>query len=253
MLRTIKNKVQGAAAVDGADVHLTRVLGNWTVDAFDPFLMLDSFDSTNPADYTAGFPMHPHRGIETVSYVARGRMLHRDSMGHEDEVTDGEIQWMCAGSGIMHEERIPAADRLLGCQLWLNLPAKDKMCAPTYHAVKAADIQEIPLDGGTLRLLAGSYGTHSGYRGAHLPLDYYDIRLDAGAAVDIPVEPDRAVLVFTLLGAATVCGTPLPEKTAARPVDGDTVRIEAANGPAQVLFMSSRGWTSPWPGAGPLS
>ena len=252
MMRTVNEKVQGVRTQDGAGVSLVRVLGTWTVDAFDPFLMLDSFDSTNPADYAAGFPMHPHRGIETVSYVARGKMLHRDSMGHEDEVSDGEIQWMCAGSGILHEERIPEAERLLGCQLWLNLPAADKMCAPSYHAVRASDIEEIALEGGVLRLLAGEYEGHVGHKGAHLPLDYYDIRLDEGAALDIPVAADRAVLVFTLIGEADVCGEHLPEKTAARPVDGDMVRIEAAQGSAQILFMSSKRLDEPVAWGGPI-
>lgn len=113
-----------------------RVLGNTTVKAFNPFLMLDSFDSTNPEDYVAGFPMHPHRGIETITFVAHGNMRHKDSMGFEDIVQDGEVQYMSAGSGILHEETIPASPRMCGLQLWLNLPAKDKMTKPSYKAIK---------------------------------------------------------------------------------------------------------------------
>ena len=279
-LKSVATQVRGRRAVDGAGVSLVRVLGNWTADEFDPFLMLDSFDSTGPADYTAGFPMHPHRGIETVSYVARGAMLHRDSLGHTDQVGDGEVQWMCAGSGILHEERIPAADRLLGCQLWLNLPAADKMCPPSYHAIKAADIKEFPLSGttthrdeastgagdsptecsgdsrrvGTLRLLAGSFGEHRGHQGAHLPLDYYDIRLDAGASVTIPVKHGRTTMVFTLLGDATVGGTALREKTAALLTRrGDAVRIEAAGSPAQLLLMSAPRLDEPVAWGGPIA
>ena len=114
MERKIINHVRGYRTEDGAGVSLVRVLGNRTVRDYDPILMLDSFDSTNPEEYTAGFPMHPHRGIETISYVYCGRMTHRDSLGNEDTIGDGEMQWMTAGSGIMHEEKLPAAERLLG-------------------------------------------------------------------------------------------------------------------------------------------
>ena len=126
MRRQIKKQIQGYPTIDGGGVHLVRVLGNTTADDYDPILMLDSFDSSQPEDYTAGFSMHPHRGIETVSYIYRGKMMHRDSLGHEDTISDGEVQWMTAGSGILHEELIPETERLLGVQLWLNLPAKDK-------------------------------------------------------------------------------------------------------------------------------
>lgn len=157
MERKVIYQVKGSPAVDGAGVHLVRVLGPDTVKEFDPVLMLDSFDSTNPPDYTAGFPMHPHRGIETISYVSSGQMMHRDSLGHSDTISSGEVQWMTAGSGILHEELLPAAERLLGVQLWLNLPAKEKMTSPRYHSIKNAEIPEIPLKGGMLRLLAGKY------------------------------------------------------------------------------------------------
>ena len=146
MERKIINHVRGYRTEDGAGVSLVRVLGNRTVRDYDPILMLDSFDSTNPEEYTAGFPMHPHRGIETISYVYCGHMTHRDSLGNEDTIGDGEMQWMTAGSGIMHEEKLPAAERLLGVQLWLNLPAKDKMMPPAYHSIKNPDIGEFDFD-----------------------------------------------------------------------------------------------------------
>lgn len=185
MLRHVANVVKGYRTQDGAGVSLVRVLGDQTARDFDPFLMLDSFDSTNPDDYTAGFPLHPHRGIETVSYLREGAMHHRDTMGFEDTVTSGEVQWMCAGSGVEHEETIPAARRLLGVQLWLNLPAAEKMAQPTYHAVKRDDIESVPLDGAVLRLLAGRYvdengKSHQGFVGSHLPLDYYELTVEAG-------------------------------------------------------------------------
>ena len=133
MKRMVKDKVKGFRTKDGAGVNLVRVLGNNTVKSYDPILMLDSFDSTNPEEYTAGFPMHPHRGIETISLIVNGNMIHRDSLGNEDKITDGEVQWMTAGSGILHEEELPASDKLLGVQLWLNMPSKYKMAPPEYN------------------------------------------------------------------------------------------------------------------------
>jgi len=114
MKRMVRDKVRGFRTIDGAGVNLVRVLGNNTVKTYDPILMLDSFDSTNPEEYIKGFPMHPHRGIETISLIVKGNMVHKDSLGNEDKITDGEVQWMTAGSGILHEETLPASEKLLG-------------------------------------------------------------------------------------------------------------------------------------------
>ena len=176
MNRSVVKKVKGFRTEDGAGVSLVRVLSHKDIEIFDPILMLDSFDSINTDDYTAGFPMHPHRGIETVSYVYRGRMQHRDSVGNEDSIANGEVQWMTAGSGILHEESLPASERMLGVQLWLNLPAKNKMCKPEYHSIKNSDIKEIDIDGGKLRLLAGRFGEHEGYKGKYLQFGFYTFR-----------------------------------------------------------------------------
>lgn len=148
MLRQVVNQTRGQKAVDGAGVHLVRVLGIRNTSLYDPFLMLDAFDSTDSKEFEAGFPLHPHRGIETVSFISKGQMLHRDHLGTEAVVHDGEAQWLTAGSGAEHEEW-PGGKRLLGTQLWLNLPAKDKMTAPpAYHGISTDEIQEFPLEGG---------------------------------------------------------------------------------------------------------
>lgn len=258
MIRHATNVVRGYRTQDGAGVSLVRVLGDQTARDFDPFLMLDSFDSTNPDDYTAGFPLHPHRGIETVSYVREGAMHHRDTMGFEDTVTSGEVQWMCAGSGVEHEETIPAARRLLGVQLWLNLPAAEKMARPTYHAVKRDTLESIALDGAVLRLLAGRFvegngKVHQGFIGDHLPLDYYELTVEPGRSVEIPVGEDRSILAFTLEGPALVGGLALGEKTAAKLVDGDRVSIAATGeGPSVVLLMSSVALREPIAWGGPI-
>lgn len=181
MNRKVTRKVKGFRTTDGAGVSLVRVLGNQTVKEFDPILMLDSFDSTNPDDYTAGFPLHPHRGIETISYIYKGQMVHKDTLGNEDGISDGEVQWMNSGSGIQHAESLPESERMLGVQLWLNLPQKEKMSKPSYHSIKNADIEEIEFDGGYLRLLAGKYKDSEGFKGEHLPMNYYDIHLNENA------------------------------------------------------------------------
>lgn len=239
MQRKITEKVQGTWAVDGAGVKLVRVLGPNTIKTFDPILMLDSFDSTNPADYTAGFPTHPHRGIETISYVSSGKMKHSDSLGFSDTVESGEVQWMTAGSGIMHEELVPASDRLLGVQLWLNLPQKDKMTTPKYHAIKAEEIQEIPFEGGYVRLLAGNYENYQGFQSEHLPFDYYDIHLQPNQSLTVQVAENRSVMAFTLLGDAEIAGEPVAEKTAVKLSEGTEITFSAGDKPAQILFMSS--------------
>ena len=252
MERQISQQVRGYSTTDGAGVSLVRVLGNETVKAFDPILMLDSFDSTNPDDYTAGFPMHPHRGIETISYVYSGRMTHKDSLGNEDTIGDGEVQWMTAGSGIMHEEKLPAAVRLLGVQLWLNLPAKDKMAPPAYHSVKNSDIEEIYFDWGKLRLLAGEFEGRKGYMSKYLPLDYYDLHINPKEAVIINTDSERSVMVFTLSGDAYIGGEQVKEKTAVKLTSGDRVEIKAAKKKAQALFISSKRLDEPVAWGGPI-
>ena len=239
MERKIKNQVTGFRTKDGAGVSLVRVLGNQTTDEYDPILMLDSFDSINPEDYIAGFPLHPHRGIETISYVYKGQMTHKDSLGNEDTIKDGEVQWMTAGSGIMHEEKLPASERMLGVQLWLNLPAKDKMVPPAYKSIKNSEIQEIAIDNGKLRLLAGEYNGTTGYKSKYLPLDYYDIHLNPNSSIVLDTDSNRSIMMFTLLGDAYISGELVKEKTAVKLSQGNSVEIKSTDTKAQVLFVSS--------------
>ena len=252
MERKVVQKVKGYLTQDGAGVNLVRVLGHETIEQYDPILMLDSFDSRNPDDYTAGFPIHPHRGIETISYVSSGKMMHRDSLGHSDTIEDGEVQWMTAGSGILHEEMLPASERVLGVQLWLNLPAKDKMATPQYHSLKRKDIEEIPFDGGTIRLLAGKYKDKSGFLGQYLPLDYYDIHLNDNSEISIDTDEKRSVLLFTLVGEIIIGDTLIEEKTAAKLSDGDKVIIRSGSEGAQVLLISSVPLGEPIAWGGPI-
>lgn len=252
MNREIAKIVTGFRTKDGAGVNLVRVLGNATVDEYDPILLLDSFDSTDPNEYIAGFPMHPHRGIETISYVYQGKITHRDSLGNEDTIVEGEVQWMTAGSGIMHEEYLPASERLLGVQLWLNLPAKNKMAPPAYHSIKKAAIEEIPIENGMLRLLAGSYEGKNGFKSLYLPLDYYDIHLEPHSAITMNTEAERSVTVFTLLGEAYIGNERIKEKTAVKLTQGEHVVIRAAEQVCQVLWVSSTRLNEPVAWGGPI-
>ena len=247
MTRKVKTKVRGFATRDGAGVNLVRVLGRDTAKEFDPILMLDSFDSINPEDYRAGFPMHPHRGIETISYLSRGNMVHRDSLGNEEAITDGEVQWMNSGSGIMHEEMIPDSERLLGVQMWLNLPSKEKMSKPSYNSIKKSEIE-----GGKLRLLAGSYKDHQGYKGDHLPLNYYDIHLEPNAEFKVDMEEDDSVLIFTLLGDIYIGDEYIEEKTAVKLTDGDSLIIKNGDKKSQVLYINSKALNEPISWGGPI-
>jgi len=252
MERRIRERVKGYRTKDGAGVNLVRVLGNRTVEEYDPILLLDSFDSINPDDYKAGFPMHPHRGIETISYLYRGSITHRDSLGNEDTIGDGELQWMTAGSGILHEEKLPASERLLGVQLWLNLPAKDKMVSPAYRSIKSSEIEEIDLENGKLRLLAGKFEGRKGYLSKYLPLDYYDLHLNPNAAIVLNTESDRSVMIFTLLGEVYIGSELVKEKTAVKLTLGQYVEIKTRDKNAQVLFISSRHLAEPVVWGGPI-
>ena len=167
--RSIAELVTGRKAIDGAGVHLVRVLGSPTVRNFDPFLMLDAFDSENPDDYTKGFPTHPHRGIETFTYLMRGRIDHEDSLGNAGSIVDGGCQWMTAGSGILHQEMPQPSRHMLGLQLWVNLPRDRKMVDPAYRDVTADMVPAVEEGGARVAIVAGEYkGVAGATHGDHV-------------------------------------------------------------------------------------
>ena len=174
--RKVTRIVRGRKTVDGAGVHLCRILGEQTVVDFDPFLMLDGFDSTNPQDYIKGFPWHPHRGIETITYLVSGTMELEDSLGNKGVIQSMGCQWMTAGSGILHKEMPQPSERMLGCQLWVNLPAAKKMVPPAYRDIAPDDIPVVMSDKATVRILSGS---HRGIRGtldnSYVQITYLDV------------------------------------------------------------------------------
>ncbi len=239
--RTIKRKVKGNAAIDGAGVHLIRVLGPETVEDFDPFLMLDSFDSKNPNDYIKGFPWHPHRGIETITYLAKGEIDHSDSLGNTGSIKAGQTQWMTAGSGIMHQEMPQASDEMLGLQFWLNLPQKEKMTSPKYFDIKEDMVGVYEEDKINVKVISGEYNGVKGVNSHHIPTNLYHISLEAGAKINIPVKEDETVFVFLLVGDCIVSGELVDAKTAVLLVDGDTVVLEAPeNKTADIIFAMAK-------------
>jgi len=244
--RTIKKIVTGSPAVDGAGVHLVRVIGHADVKDFDPFLMLDAFDSENPADYTKGFPWHPHRGIETVTYLVSGDIEHGDSLGNKGSILDGGCQWMTAGSGIIHQEMPKASKRMLGLQLWINLPAKYKMTAPKYRDLTAEKIPAVNGTGSRVSVIAGYLGDTAGaMKGDYVDATMLDIGLDAGASVGIHVPHDNTVFVYILDGTLSIGSggdrQSLDRRRAVLLSDGDTVTLAAggSTGARCVLFSGA--------------
>lgn len=239
MKRKILNRTQGFRTKDGAGVSLVRVLSRNTTKEYDPILMLDSFDSTDPEDYIKGFPMHPHRGIETITYLREGTMTHKDSMGNEDTITDNEVQWMTAGSGIMHEEMPKPSKRMLGVQLWLNLLAKDKMVRPHYQSLRDDDLKIVEEDNAKVKVISGEYKGIKGYAPKYLPLDFYEIEIKKNEEITIDTKDDQQVILFTLIGDIEVEGDVVSEKTAVTTTDGDKLTIKAKDEDVIVLFLQS--------------
>ena len=225
--RKVSRVVTGRPGRDGAGVNLTRVLATHTIADFDPFLMLDSFDSRNPADYIAGFPTHPHRGIETITYLVEGQIDHQDSLGNMGVISDGSSQWMTAGSGILHQEMPQAQPRMLGFQLWLNLSAKDKMTEPKYFDIQPENIPSVVEEGSVVRVISGEYNGVKGVKPYHIQATLMDISLEAGRSIDIPVPAEETVFLFLMQNGALVDGKRYGEKSALLMSDGDTVTVTA--------------------------
>ena len=251
--RKIVKTLQGKNAVDGAGVRLVRVLSNKDVEDFDPFLMLDSFDSLDSNDYLAGFPTHPHRGIETITYLIKGKIEHEDSMGNKDVIREGESQWMTAGSGILHQEMPVKCDRMLGFQLWLNLPAQHKMTEPSYLSITKNMIPIVHSDEAEVRILTGSFQGVQGTMPSYIQVSVYDIELKAGKSIDIPTNPQEKVFIFIIQGNAHIEGQKISEKTAVLFGQGDYIQVSSdQNAPSRFVFYSGKALHEPIAWGGPI-
>jgi redox-sensitive bicupin YhaK (pirin superfamily) len=257
--RQVKTTYSGRATLEGTGVHLNRVFGHAEVPTFDPFLLLDDFRSRSPRDYLAGFPWHPHRGIETVTYMLQGRVEHGDSLGNSGIIGPGDMQWMTAGSGIIHQE-MPKAGRdgsMGGLQLWINLPADQKMMPPRYRDIGAADIPGIEEENGvSVKVISGRYGSLQGpVRDIVVDPAYFDVSVPVGQTFTHEVEEGHTVLAYVLEGE----GYFDPENT--NPVrggelvlydSGTDVSITGVRDTLRMLFISGRPLGEPVVWYGPI-
>lgn len=242
-IRTVKRIAKAKPALEGAGVHLRRAFGFGSTSDYDPFLLLDDFRNDIPDDYLAGFPWHPHRGIETITYVLAGTVEHGDSMGNSGTIGAGDVQWMTAGSGIIHQE-MPKGDAvgaMHGFQLWANLPASLKMTPPRYQEVKAAEIPIVTEDDGTrARIICGNFwGTNGPVEGVAAEPIYLDITIPAGKRRSLPVEVSRHAFAYVFAGAGKFCNASGPLAVPTEPVSwSDTTPPTEADNRSLILFDS---------------
>ena len=266
--RTVERVITPQAVIEGAGVRLKRSIATPTLDYVDPFLLFDHFGSDRPDDYLAGFPWHPHRGIETVTYMLAGEVDHRDSIGNAGAIGAGDIQWMTAGGGIMHEEmpRAPEDGHMEGFQLWVNLPASLKMSQPRYQDMSAAQIPEVRRpDGTVIRIVAGEVdGVGGAVTEIYAEPEYLDVSLPAGAQFVQPVPRGHSALAYVFEGEGRfgVCGDlgyrgELDGVLLAAPRmavfgDGDEVRVAADDSPVRFLLVSGKPLGEPIARYGPF-
>ncbi len=267
--RPILKLVTGSPATDGAGVRLVRVLGHADTREFDPFLLLDAFDSDDPDDYVRGFPWHPHRGIETVTYLIAGDIAHGDSLGNEGHILDGGCQWMTAGRGIIHQEMPQASPRLLGLQLWVNLPREDKWAPPAYRDLTDARVPKVREATGTVAVIAGAYGGATGAtQGDYVRVLMLDVALAAGARWRVPVDSEATVFAYLIDGSAAFGGRQdagggspgggsdgvehVPRRHAVLFGAGDEVAVAAGASGARFVLCAGRPLREPIAWGGPI-
>jgi redox-sensitive bicupin YhaK (pirin superfamily) len=253
-LRTIRKIVTGKHTVDGAGVKLVRVIGHDDIKEFDPFLMLDAFDSVDPNDYIKGFPWHPHRGIETITYLIQGDIEHGDSLGNTGRILTGECQWMTAGSGILHQEMPQASERMLGIQLWLNLPAKDKMVSPQYHGIRKEDIPVIDEGDRRVHVLAGVYDGKTGaMQGSYCKPLLLDVEVSAGAEWKLDSTENTTLFIYIFQGAGTFGSDRLiPAKHAVLFDETGTFLVRASDEGIRFFLMAGEPLQEPIAWGGPI-
>lgn len=253
--RSIVQRVRGMDTADGAGVKLKRVIGQPALDMLDPFLLLDEFRSDQAGDYIEGFPEHPHRGFETVTYMLAGRMQHGDNHGNRGDLGPGSVQWMTAGRGILHSEMPQQEQGLMwGFQLWVNLPASDKMIPPRYQDIAPGDIPTVrPADGVTVRVVAGELDGATGpVAGIATQPVYLDIALDAGARFDLALPEGHSAFAYVFDGvSAQVAGEWLSRSELAVLSKGDAVSF-AADGPTRILLVAGKPLAEPVARYGPF-
>jgi hypothetical protein len=266
--RKIYKILKSKPTIEDAGVHLHRAFGFGETHTFDPFLLLDDFRGDHPDDYKAGFPWHPHRGIETITYVLRGKVAHGDSLGNQGSITAGDVQWMTAGSGILHQE-MPEGDpdgRMYGFQLWANLPRADKLMAPRYQDIKSQQIPLVTLEGGVLvRVICGEVADVRGpVENIVIDPQYLDITMPAGTRFVFPTASGRTVFAYVFEGKANfhkekeLGSTPsafaqlMENRTLIIYEDGEQIVVNTAEDPVRFLLVSGRPIREPVAWYGPI-
>ena len=251
--RRLLGAVNGLPTSDGAGVSLLRVVGTQQIDYLDPFLMLDEFKNDDPGAYVAGFPEHPHRGFETVSYMKQGAMRHRDSAGNEGVIQDGGVQWMTAGRGIIHSEMPEQTDGLLwGYQLWVNLPASQKMTEPRYQDIQKEGIPEVITDDLHVRIMAGSYAGTKGASQTLWPVEYMDVMAQSGAVFTHDIPDGHNVMIFVYDGTVIAEGGSIGTKQLGVFAQEGTLEITASDEGAGFLVMAGKPIGEPVAKMGPF-
>lgn len=257
MDRKIKRYFIGRQAQDGSGVKLYRTFGYHEIPEFDPFLMMDFFDSTNPDDYTKGFPWHPHRGIETVTYLVTGKIEHQDSLGNKGIIGDGDCQWMKAGSGILHQEMPIASPRMLGVQIWLNIPAKDKMTPPKYGDITVDMIPVYKDEKEVVHIIAGKYNGLVGPIQGETQIEpmFFDVELKENEEFIFNLDSSFNAYAFLIEGEANFDVE--KEKVISNPngvlyEDGDTIRINTKAKAARFLLVAGKKINEPIAWGGPI-
>jgi redox-sensitive bicupin YhaK (pirin superfamily) len=255
-VRPIQQLAKARPTREGAGVRLHRAFGFGATSDFDPFLLLDDFRSDRPADYAAGFPWHPHRGMETITYVLAGEVDHQDSLGNRGTIGPGDVQWMTAGRGIIHQEmpRGDAQGRVYGFQLWANLPAAMKMTAPRYQGIEAGSIPVVEeADGARVRVVCGGYGGRRGPAvGVAADAVYLDVAVPAGRRKSLPVEAARNAFAYVFEGRGRFGTEEADDRTLLRFGRGDEVAVHAGDAGVRFLLVSGVPLREPVAWSGPI-
>lgn len=256
-MREVVKVIPGHSTSDGAGVKLNRLFSRDEAALMDPFLMLDHFGSDRPEDYRNGFPMHPHRGIETVTYMLEGYVDHRDSLGNQGTIGPGDVQWMTAGSGILHEE-MPrdSGGAMHGLQLWVNLPGPCKMIPPRYRGIRAEEIPVVDMGHGSLiKVISGeSEGKVGPVKDLAIDVKYLDVHLSSRTVLEHETEGDRNAFIMVYQGSFDIGGNPVTVKAGSVAVlgPGDTVKVSAGKSPSKLIYVSGQPLREPISWGGPI-